>query len=268
MIRKALWLSALLLLATTGVHAATPATVFVDELTSPELRDQVRAGKTTVIVPIGGTEQSGPHIVLGKHNVRVKILAEKIAQTLGNALVAPVMAYVPEGGITPPTAHMRFPGTITVPDAAFRSVLESVAKSFRAHGFRDIVFLGDHGDYQKSLNAIADRLNREWAATPVRAHNVEAYYRAGITAYGQALKSRGISNNEIGIHAGLADTSLSLAVDPRLVRIDRLEDGSKSQPANGVVGDPRRSSAELGQLGVEGIVAATVEAIKRAVVRN
>ena len=77
------------------------------------MRDQIVAGKTTVIVPIGGTEQNGPHMVLGKHNVRVKALAGKIAQALGNALVAPVVAYVPEGSIEPPTAHMRFPGTIT-----------------------------------------------------------------------------------------------------------------------------------------------------------
>ena len=268
MICKKLWLCALFLLATTGAHAATRVTVFVDELTSPELRDSVRAGQTTVIVPIGGTEQNGPHMVLGKHNVRVKILAEKIARSLGNALVAPVMAYVPEGSIDPPTAHMRFPGTITVPDAAFRDVLESVARSFRTHGFHDIVFLGDHGDNQKALNAVAHRLNREWASTPVRAHAIEAYYRAGTTAYVQALKSRGFSDKEIGTHAGLADTSLALAVDPRLVRADRLEPGAKTRSDDGVLGDPRRSSAELGQLGVDAIVAATVDAVKRAVVRN
>src|SRR6266436_9098101 len=102
----------LLLLGLPVAHAAE--TVFLEELTWTELRDQIRSGKTTIIVPIGGTEQNGPHMVLGKHNVRVKVLAEKIARALNNALVAPVIAYVPEGSVNPPSAHMRFPGTITV----------------------------------------------------------------------------------------------------------------------------------------------------------
>src|SRR5438067_118604 len=151
-------LLAVLLLATAQALAQAPQTVFLDELTSSELRDQVRAGRRTIIVPIGGTEQNGPHMVLGKHNVRVKVLAEKIALALGDALVAPVMAYVPEGSIDPPAAHMRFPGTISVPDRTFESVLESTARSFKRHGFRDIVFIGDHGSYQKNEQNVAARL--------------------------------------------------------------------------------------------------------------
>src|SRR3989442_15713898 len=115
------------LLASATAFAQSPPSVFVDDLTWTELKEQIRSGKTIVIVPIGGTEQNGPHMALGKHNVRVKALAEKIARTLGNALVAPVVAYVPEGSIDPPSAHMRFPGTITVPDATFESVLEYAA---------------------------------------------------------------------------------------------------------------------------------------------
>src|SRR5664279_1776247 len=106
--RAARPLVAILLLAAAHALAQAPQTVFLDELTWTELRDQIRAGRRTIIVPIGGTEQSGPHIVLGKHNVRVKVLAEKIALALGDTLVAPVMAYVPEGNISPPTAHMRW----------------------------------------------------------------------------------------------------------------------------------------------------------------
>src|SRR5436305_5769927 len=98
--------------------------VAIDDFTWTELATALNAGKTTVLVPIGGTEQNGPHMVLGKHNVRVKALAERIALALGNALVAPVIAYVPEGSVEPPSAHMRFPGTITIPPATFESVLE------------------------------------------------------------------------------------------------------------------------------------------------
>ena len=253
------------LLVVPSAFAQTPDTVFLEDLTWTELQDQIRAGKTTVIVPIGGTEQNGPYMALGKHNVRVRALSEKIARALGNALVAPVLAYVPEGGLNPPTAHMRFPGTITVPDATFKQVLEYAARSFKHHGFRDVVFLGDHGGYQADEKAVADRLNREWAATPVRAHALAEYYRAGQTEYDQALKSRGYRNEEIGTHAGLADTSLMLAIDPRLVRADRLRAAGKPESAAGVYGDPRRASAELGQAGVDIIVTRAVDAIRKAV---
>jgi creatinine amidohydrolase/Fe(II)-dependent formamide hydrolase-like protein len=249
--------------------ATTPATVFLEELTWTELRDQVQAGKSTILVPIGGTEQSGPHIALGKHNARAKALSEKIAVALGNALVAPVIAYVPEGSINPPTQHMKFPGTITVPAETFEKLLESAARSFRAAGFRDIVFLGDHGGYQKNEKQVADRLNRDWGATPTRAHAVDEYYRATETDFVEALKRRGYREDEIGTHAALADTSLTLALDPGMVRLDRLRSGPAPGPADGVYGgDPRRSSAELGQLGVEAIVGRTVAAIKKEVARR
>ena len=242
-----------------GLPAAQAAeSVFLEELTWTELRDQIRAGKTTIIVPIGGTEQNGAHMALGKHNFRVRYLSEKIARTLGNALVAPVIAYVPEGALAPPTGHMKFPGTITVPEDAFDKILEYAARSFKLAGFRDIVFLGDHGSYQKDENTVAERLDKEWAAQPVRVHGIEEYHRACEREFGKFLTTKGYREEEVGTHAGLADTSLTLAVDPHLVRADRL------QPGDGAKGDPRRSSAELGQLGVDLIVTRTVDAIRKA----
>jgi creatinine amidohydrolase/Fe(II)-dependent formamide hydrolase-like protein len=249
-----------------STHAAS--TVFLEELTWTELRAEIAAGRTTILVPVGGTEQNGPHMVLGKHNVRVRALAARIAAELGNALVAPVVAYVPEGAVDPPASHMRFPGTITVPDDTFVKVLESAGRSFRVHGFRNVVFLGDHGGYQKDLRLAADRLNREWAGTPVRALALDAYYRVTETTYRKALQERGFADDEIGTHAGLADTSLMLALDPRLVRSERLQAGDRLGSAEGVYGDPRRASAELGQLGVDAIVSATVEAIRRDAARR
>jgi|SRR5450631_1281670 creatinine amidohydrolase len=260
------WIAGTLLLAAFGAWGQTPDTVFLDELTWPELRKQIGDGKTTIIVPIGGTEQNGPHMVLGKHNVRVKALSEKIARALGNALIAPVIAYVPEGSIHPPTAHMRFPGTITVPNATFEQVLESAARSFKAHGFRDVVLLGDHGGYQNSEKAVADRLDREWRNTPVRVHVISEYYQAAEAGFTKQLRSRGYADAEIGTHAGLADTSLALAVDPRLIRADQL--ASKPDAAAGVSGDPRRASTDLGQLAVDAIVAQTVAAINVATARR
>ena len=261
-LRAALCVAAL---AATTATAQPPDSVFIDDLTWTELRDAVAAGKTTVIVPIGATEQNGPLMALGKHNMRVKALSDKIARTLGNALVAPVIAYVPEGNLDPPTKHMRFPGTITVPDAIFEKTLEYAARSLRRAGFRDIVFLGDHGGYQKDEIAVAARLNREWRSQDTRAHAIEEYYRSTQTAYVQALKGRGYSDDEIGSHAGLADTSLTLALAPDLVRSEQLGSSAKPTAAQGVYGDPRRATAELGRLGADIVVTQTVAAIRKAI---
>ena len=247
--------------------APTPDTVQLEELTWTELRDAIQTGKTTIILPIGGTEQNGPYMALGKHNVRVAVLAERIARKLGNALVAPVLAYVPEGGIDPPTAHMRFPGTITIPEQAFDALLESAARSFALHGFRDIVLIGDHGGYQKALVAVATRLNREWAGRPARAHAITEYYEASDAGFAELLRQRGYAQSAIGTHAGLADTSLMLATDPRLVRTDRLAT-VRVTPGDGISGDPREASAALGNAGVDQIVARTVAAIQAAVARH
>ena len=252
----------LLLFFAPAAQAAAPASVYIEDLTWTELRDLVGAGKTTVIIPIGGTEQNGPHMAIGKHNVRVKLLAGRIAETLRNALVAPVLPYVPEGAIDPPTEHMRFPGTITVPQDAFQKTIEYAARSFKLHGFRDIVLLGDHGSYQKDEAAIAARLNREWTATPVRVHAILDYYQESERGFAKLLEDRGFPAGEVGTHAGLADTSLMLALDPALVRADRL------QPGEGDAGDPSRASAELGRLGVDLIVGKTVAAIRQAVARR
>ena len=140
------------------------------------MRDAIKAGKTTIIFPTGGTEQNGPHMVLGKHNFIVKHAAEQIARRLGNALVAPVLAYVPEGDIDPPSGHMRYPGTISLPDDVFSKVTEYAARSFRANGFKDIVLIGDSGGNQKALQSVASSLNKEWAKTDVRVHFVSEYY--------------------------------------------------------------------------------------------
>jgi creatinine amidohydrolase len=254
-----------LLAGMAGAYAAPASSVYLEDLTWPELRAEIQSGRTTILVPIGGTEQNGPQMALGKHNVRVHVLAGKIARALGNALVAPVIAYVPEGDVEHPEGHLKFPGTITVPAGVFEQTLEYAAKSFKLAGFRDIVFLGDHGGYQKADEAVAQRLDREWAATSVRAYALTEYYRASETEFGQLLKSKGYSEAEIGSHAGLLDTSLMMATDPSLVRPDLL---GETRPGDGAHGDPRRSSAALGQLGVDLIVSRTVVAIRDAVSRR
>ncbi len=256
------FLFAALLALSLAARAAAPPSVYLEDLTWTEVRDATKHGRTTIIVPVGGTEQSGPHIALGKHNVRARYLAGRIAEALGTALVAPVVAYVPEGSVTAPSGHMRFPGTISIPEDAFEKMLESAARGFRLHGFREVVFIGDHGGYQAALERVAAKLEREWAGKRVHAHAIGAYYRAADEGFAKLLRDKGYTPAEIGMHAGLADTSLMLAIDPTLVRKDRMD--LHAGPGEGVRGDPRRASAELGRLGVDLIVRETVAAIRKA----
>lgn len=243
--------------------AAAQASMFLEDLTWTELRAEIAAGTTTIIIPIGGTEQSGPHMALGKHNARVKFLAEKIAAKLGHTLVAPVISYVPEGDIEPPTAHMKFPGTITISDATFNQMLESAAKSFKHAGFKTVVFIGDHGSYQSNETAVAEKLNKLWKLSGTRAFAAVEYYALAQGAYVEVLIKKGYPELEIGTHAGLADTALQLATVPNMVRREKLTTVENFSVANGVYGgNPKNASVKLGQIGVDLIVDGTVTAIQ------
>ncbi|HET8695055.1 MAG TPA: creatininase family protein [Aquabacterium sp.] len=242
---------------------SAPASVYLEDMTSPELRERIAQGATIALIPIGGTEQNGPVMTLGKHNARARALAGMIARQLGDAVVAPVISYVPEGSIRPPTAHMRFTGTISIPDSAFEGMLEGAARSLIQHGFRTVVFLGDHGGYQKSEARVAAKLSQPGAKLgSARVVALRTYYDVTQQGYVADLKAKGHGDAEIGSHAGLADTSLSLAVDPQSVRQEALRATRPWTPSEGVYGDPRHATADLGQMGVHRIVASSVEAIR------
>ena len=245
--------------------AQTPNTVFLEEMTSPEVRTALRAGKTTVILPTGGTEQNGPHMVLGKHNVIMKYTAERIARKLGNALVAPVLAVVPEGDVAHPSGHLLFPGTISLPDPLFREVVESEARSLKLAGFRSIVLIGDHGDSQAGLKAAAEALNREWKGGPPRAFFISEYYSDAAAMVW--LKQQGESEKSIGTHAGVLDTSQLMAIDPSGIRNDKLTPGT-GFGGNGVIGDPTRSRPEYGRFMLDQEVDRAVTQIQKLIANS
>jgi creatinine amidohydrolase/Fe(II)-dependent formamide hydrolase-like protein len=237
--------------------------VAIEDMTWPEIKTRMAAGATTIIVPTGGTEQNGPHMVLGKHNVIIRYTAAEIARRLGHTLVAPVLAYVPEGSWDPPQGHMRFPGSISLPDAVYEGVLESTVRSFAAEGFKAILFLGDSGPNQRPQAAVAARLDAELRPKGVRVIQVGDYYAHN--GQEEWLKSQGYSAAEIGVHAALIDTAQLLAIDPAGVRMALLgssagnADGSK----NGVIGDPAKATAELGKHLLELKIEAAVRQIRQ-----
>jgi creatinine amidohydrolase len=254
--------AAVLMLCTLwAAPAAAQNSVFLEDLTWTELRDAMRQGTTTVIIPTGGTEQGGPHLVLGKHNYVMKVTVAEIAKRLGHTLVAPVMAYVPEGDINPPTGHMRSPGTITLPPEHFGKVVEFAARSLKQHGFLDIILIGDSGGNQAPMKAVADALNAEWASTPVRVYHLDQYNsNPEFLAW---LKTQGYSQEQIGSHAAIRDTSELMAAHVAGVRFDKrsagpLEDGTRS----GVVGDPTKASVDYGKKGLEFKIEAALRQFK------
>jgi creatinine amidohydrolase/Fe(II)-dependent formamide hydrolase-like protein len=228
--------------------APPPDSVYLEEMTWVELREVVGQGATTVIVPTGGVEQNGPHLVLGKHNYIVRQAAGRVAEALGQTVVAPVIAYVPEGDIERRAGHMAFTGTLSLPEEVFAAVLEHTARSLRVHGFTLIAFLGDSGGNQAAQVAVAAKLNAEWAGG-VRVLHVGDYYDPSVNGQIALLREQGESDSAIGSHAGIRDSSELMAVFPEGVRRDRLarNGGLAYTEPTGVIGDPTRASAERGE---------------------
>ena len=161
----------------------TATTVWVEEMTWMDVRDALAAGKTTVLIPTGGMEPNGPWLAAGKHNYILRANCEAIARQLGDALCAPIIPFVPEGDIEPPSGHMRSPGTISARQETFEAVLTDVAHSFRMHGFETIIFFGDSGGNQSGQRAVASRLMERWGASPIVAHIQEYYDYASAFTY-------------------------------------------------------------------------------------
>jgi creatinine amidohydrolase len=225
--------------------APLPNTVQIADMTWVEVRTALEQGFTTVIVPSGGIEQNGPHMILGKHDYIVKHAAERIAGELGKTLVAPVISYVPEGAYDPPTGNMQFPGTIGVTEQVYAGIVEGIARSLKAGGFRTIVFIADHGGSQALQAETISRLSAEWAGKGVRVIHGDAYYSDA--AQIEHLMREGETRAAIGQHASIIDTSELMAVNPRGVDLGRLAGLKLTMQATGIVGDPARASAERGK---------------------
>jgi len=237
-------------------------TVFVEEMTWMEVRDALKDKKTTVIVPTGGVEENGPYVVTGKHNYILRATTDAIARKLGNALVSPIVPFVPEGRIDPPNGHMKFPGTISLSEDTFQRLLTDICASFRAHGFRDIVLIGDSGGNQKGMKAVAADLNKKWTDGKTRVHFVPEYYDH--ESVDKWLASQGIKEVGEGIHDSFAVSTTLAAVDPVLIRAKQRQ-AAKKFSINGVDLAPLEKTAEWGKKIIAFRAEATAKAIRKAI---
>ncbi len=226
------------------------AAPFLEAMTWTEIRDAIGGGARTVIVPTGGTEQNGPHMVLGKHNYIVTFAAGQLAEKLGNTLVAPTVQYVPEGDYRRPDFGAK-PGVISLPSPSYDRLLDAAARSLKVHGFTDILLIGDSGGNQAGMTAVADALNAEWAGSGVRVYALVDYYQKGRIAIRDYLqKTFGWDAQTVGSHAGTSDTSQLLYVYPEGIRTDKLMPGGGA-PDAGVNGDPTKATAAIGKIAID-----------------
>jgi creatinine amidohydrolase len=256
----AIALGATLLAPGSLVFAAE--TVEMADMTWVEVRTAIERGVTTAIVPSGGIEQNGPHMVLGKHDYIVRAAASRIATALGNALVAPVVSYVPEGDYAPPTGNMVYPGTLGVPEPVFAGVLEGIARSLKNAGFKTIALIGDHGGNQAAQALVAAKLNREWAGQGIgqaKVINVSDYYID--EAQMKFLRSKGETDATIGSHAGLIDTAELMSLHPQGIDLTKLKSYARKE-APGHSGDPSRATPELGKALLDIRIDAAIKQIK------
>lgn len=237
-------------------------TVFVEEMTWLEVRDALRAGKTTVIVPTGGVEQNGPYLATGKHDYVLRATTEAIARKLGNALVAPIVPFVPEGDIDPPTGHMKYPGSISLTEDTYERLLTDICASFRTHGFAHVVLIGDSGGNQKGMKAVAEALDAKWKGGKTRVHFIPEYY--DYPAVTRWLEEQGVKQVPEGIHDDFGITAIMMTVDPTTVRMKQRLAAGKFR-INGVELAPAEKTIEWGKRIVEFRADATVKAIRKAI---
>jgi creatinine amidohydrolase/Fe(II)-dependent formamide hydrolase-like protein len=227
----------------TGAARAEPGSVWIDDLTWPEIRDAIAAGKRTAIIYTGSSEQNGPHMVIGKHNIVAHYVAPRIAEQLGDALVYPVMPFSVTGTITPKAGHMRFPGSVTIPGEVYAAVVRGVAQSALSAGFKVVALMGDHGGGQAELGKVAKELDAQHRKEGARVLYIDDLYYKSDADLKDWLVKHGLPKD---VHAGMWDTSplLYLEKPGQWIRKDKF---AAATEANGVTGNPALATPEIGK---------------------
>jgi creatinine amidohydrolase len=239
-----------------------PNTVWIEEMTWMDVRDALKAGKTTAIITTGGMEPNGPWLVTGKHNYVLHANCDAIARKLGTALCAPIVKFVPEGNYDPPSGHMASPGTISLKEGTFRAMLADIVSSLKAHGFTKIFLIGDSGGNQAGQRYVADSLNKLWAGKTLVAHLQEYYDYASVTRH---METKGLKEvKSDGLHDDPEITLNMMIDDPKSVRLDeRIK--AKQASINGVSLTDKKKNMEWAREIVAFRTQVTIDAMNKAI---
>src|SRR5215468_291346 len=231
------------------------APVEIQLMTYPEIYNAIhQQGKTTVLIVNGGIEQRGPHAVLGGHSLTATPQGVDIARKLGNALLAPVMPFSIAG------AHLneKTPGSVSIPGPVFAAVNEAIVDSMVVNGFKNIVLMGEHGGGQKELDEVAKKTNTKYSPQCVHVFFCSDFYEKTQREFQEWLIANHLPPSS---HGGIPDTSLMMYLGgDAWVRKDKMVAGDPLLPPgtsrdpntplvdNGIIGDPRPSTPEMGKL--------------------
>ena len=239
---------------------------WIEELTWMEVRDRIADGATTAIVPTGGIEENGPFLATGKHNLILEGTCPVIAEKLGNALCAPIVKFVPEGDIDPPTGAMHFPGTISLTRETYEALLVDIVSSLAQAGFEDIVMIGDSGGNQRGMAAVAERLGASWGDDGPGVHFIRAFYDPGwVATENYTAEVLGVAETQRdGHHDDIWVTAMMAVTDPEQIRYEERVDAGLAS-INGVELQPLEDTIELGRRMIDFRAGLTADAIRAAI---
>ena len=231
---------------------AAAQSYWMEELTFMEIRDLIETGTSTVIIPTGGIEENGPYLATGKHNLILEAICPAIAEKLGNALCAPIVKFVPEGSIEPPSGAMLFPGSISLSPETYEALLTDIARSLKQAGFSDIVLIGDSGGNQRGMANVANKLSQQWDTSVARIHFLSEFYSPGWEATEQYTEQElGVAElDHDGYHDDIWVTAMMMVTDSEQVRYQQRVDAGLAS-INGVSITPLEETIELGAKMVE-----------------
>jgi creatinine amidohydrolase len=237
-------------------------TVWLEEMTWMDVRDAMKAGKTTVIISTGGIEPNGPWLALGKHNYVLRANCDAIARKLGDAICAPIVPFVPEGNLETRSSHMATMGTISMREETYQALLSDIVFSMRQHGFEHIIMIGDSGSNGRGMSAVADKYMKEWGGKPIVAHVPDHYRYADVEKWAIEKKLIPADLKSDGLHDDVVITLNMMVTDPNSVRWDARVKAKKATINGFSIADKAKALA-IGKQIVEFRAETTAAAIRK-----
>jgi len=241
------------------------------EMTSPDIKSAIKQGYTTVVVAVGSTEQHGPHLPTMTDTRIGDEVAHRVAMKLGHTLQASTITF----GCS--RHHLAFPGTISLRDETLRMIILDYIDSLIRSGFKRIVFLPIHGGNFPIVQTTLKEAQKAHQGIEIMGVTDQMKLLDCLNA---ASAEFGIKANESGAHAGESETSIMMALEENLVIKDRFapgyvgltrekelkiisEQGMPALTQNGILGDPRKASADKGEIYLNRLTEFLIQEIKK-----